>query len=155
MNSIYSICTQNPLRQWHRTTWIYLLVASVSKPPSDTFYHHDVMRNPASPALSLCHWCGSSRHHPSLNRFRCIFGVSFTPFPLGFDFLCWLSLFVAPGTFSFAMYFSCRHRKHPSLLWHPVARLEHLHSVCSSNKGRVKNTTRWGRGKNLCTKCST
>ena len=78
MISIDLICAQKPLLQW-----LCIIFSS-----SRVFPSHLRIPLPfppwhlSSPALSLRNWCGSSRHHPSINRFRCISGVSFTPFPL-------------------------------------------------------------------------
>ena len=143
---------------------ISLLVASVLKRPLDflTIMMWGFL------ALSLCHWWlgGSSRHHPSLNRFGCyqcyqcyllrsfhaisfmlqflLLVVSVSPLLVHFHLqcICQVQRIAAPQASVAATASSC-------LTWaSPFGT-----SIYTSNIVWVKN--RWGRGKNLCTKRST
>ena len=103
-----------------------LLVVSVLKPPSDSFTIMIIRPRWAittSPALSLRH--SDVDHLAKLTRVPLFHSISFAlQFPLfvvysWYIFIC--NVFVQSQL--------SQHRKHPSLPRHPVARLEHLHSV--------------------------
>ena len=107
-----------------------LLVASVPKRAIDFL---TIMMWWGILALSLRHW-----------SHRCI--ESLAPFPLCFNFLYWLSLFCHYWYISFCNVFWCRNTS--------IRRCYGIQLLdLSISIVRVKN--RWGRGKNLCTKCST
>ena len=135
MNSIYLICTQNPPRQ--RRCTIYLLVASVSKPPSDTFYHRDVMRNSriSRAVIVPLMWiimisASSIAKSIRVHLWRLFHSISFAlQFPLWVvSLLLLLVHFHLQCIFPIQVVTTLQTSTGVAAI-NPVARLEHLHSV--------------------------